>query len=94
MYTLFGVILLIALTQADQFSPTVAGWSLAGCHSDFYPNGRTLNGGYYMDSSMTIAKCLNFCDGQSQYFAGIENGNQCFCGPYCEYGCDNDISDL
>lgn len=29
---------------------------------------------------MTIEKCLNYCAGQKQQYAGLKAGNACSCG--------------
>lgn len=70
---------------ASIFSPAGAqknNYALLGCYNDLYPNSRALNGAYSDNPSggQTIGKCLSFCASQGGYLAGLENGNQCFCG--------------
>lgn len=57
-----------------------------GCANDLYPDSRALNAEYLSSNSMTIATCLNYCQGQGQKLAGLENSNQCFCGPQLDNG--------
>jgi len=47
---------------------------------DKYPDARILTSGYTESSKMTIGTCLNYCSSQGTHLAGLENGNQCFCG--------------
>ncbi|CAO1630648.1 unnamed protein product [Parajaminaea phylloscopi] len=88
-----GALLLAALTAsavtasplaARQSTPRFASpsdnWQLQGCAQDGYPNFRVLEGaGYTSNGRQTIATCLAYCDSQGAAFAGLENGNQCFC---------------
>jgi WSC domain-containing protein len=30
-------------------------------------------------------KCVEFCRGQGQFFAGLQYGDQCFCGNTCDH---------
>ncbi|KAF1983138.1 WSC-domain-containing protein [Aulographum hederae CBS 113979] len=60
------------------------GWAFRGCGPDDLTT-RTLdaknsvyNGDMY--DTMTIENCIEFCDADNYMYAGLENGNQCFCG--------------
>lgn len=86
-----GSILLKRAPSASIFSPAGPqknNFVLLGCVQDKYPDSRVINGGYQDNPSggQTIGKCLSFCAGQGYYYAGIENGNQCFCGQTLDDG--------
>lgn len=66
-----------------------ANWKTLGCANDLYPNARALNAAYSDNPTgqpTTIGRCIQFCDSQGAYLAGLENGNQCFCGPSLDNG--------
>lgn len=88
------------LTPAGPFS----GWSYVGCYTDSV-SSRGLQGGYYTDSQMTDAKCIEYCDQAGYSRAGVEYWQECYCGyevdapstlvddSYCSYACPGDSSE-
>jgi hypothetical protein len=65
--------------------------SYLGCFKDqgdpFGTRGRDLDGKFVSDSSMTVQKCLSICASEGYPYAGVEYGNQCFCGrSYGKFG--------
>lgn len=58
--------------------PSTSPWVLQGCYSE-PPNGRALTGPSTA-GTMTAQKCLSFCAAASNPLAGLEYGNECFCG--------------
>ncbi|KAF2835437.1 WSC domain-containing protein [Patellaria atrata CBS 101060] len=54
-------------------------WMYAGCGTD--DNGdRTLQGADTRKPDMTVEKCIDFCSGKGFRIAGLEYGNECYCG--------------
>lgn len=52
-----------------------------GCYVDNYPTSRILNGTNYAASgSMTVESCARFCIATNYALAGLENGDECYCG--------------
>ncbi|CAG2244656.1 Plasminogen,Hepatocyte growth factor [Mytilus edulis] len=49
-----------------------------GCYQDH--RKRILPKDVLTDKSMTVQKCRQFCRKKGFKFAGVENGNECFCG--------------
>ncbi|WWC91295.1 uncharacterized protein L201_006238 [Kwoniella dendrophila CBS 6074] len=72
-------------------SPTApavpSGWAVASspCIADG-KTGRALLGSFTIDYNNTIESCLAKCDAGGYPIAGIEYGNQCFCGSYLSNG--------
>jgi hypothetical protein len=65
-------------------------WSAKGCITD--TNGNrvlTLQG---TSSTMTIATCLLSCEKLGSMYAGVENGNECYCGKILNGGSKLDES--
>ncbi|KAI9818427.1 MAG: hypothetical protein M1827_000486 [Pycnora praestabilis] len=59
---------------------SVGSYSFQGCYSD---NGssRALTGPTYTDTkNMTAASCINYCQSKGQNYAGMEYGQECYCG--------------
>lgn len=83
---------LVVLAATQTFQPSGANakdWKLLGCANDLYPNARALNAAYSEQpngQSTSIATCIQYCDGQGAYLAGIEYGYQCYCGPSLDNG--------
>ncbi|KAG5980467.1 hypothetical protein E4U55_003993 [Claviceps digitariae] len=84
---------------------TVDSYKSLGCYTDESSKGRTLS--YPMDLGAVICtpkSCLAACEKQGFPFAGIEYGNQCFCGvvlandtvkvdsSQCDFSCLDDSS--
>ncbi|WWC64110.1 uncharacterized protein I303_106717 [Kwoniella dejecticola CBS 10117] len=68
--------------------PTVpAGWAVAStpCIADG-KTGRALLGSFTIDYANTVESCLAKCDASGYPIAGLEYGNQCFCGSYLSNG--------
>ena len=56
-----------------------ANWTYYGCYTDY--GKRKLAGSSYVDSgNMTQARCVTFCDNNGYPYAGIEYGQECYCG--------------
>merc|ERR1712225_118817 len=55
-----------------------ASWTNQGCYSDNFPS-RVLASTSTTSSTMTIEKCINFCNGGNYILAGLENGYECYC---------------
>jgi hypothetical protein len=54
-----------------------AGWTYYGCWVD--QDARTFDNGPFVDDSMTVDLCLQTCFSNGILFAGVENGNECWC---------------
>lgn len=77
------VALTVATTSTSKpvaASTGLAGYTSLGCYQDFYPSGRTLNGYSLISSSMTLELCEITCNQQGFPIAGVENGDECYCG--------------
>ncbi|KAF8269906.1 WSC domain-containing protein [Lactarius quietus] len=56
------------------------GWPSLGCFTDD-PSHRTLTSKDITDASnLTVECCVNSCKSQNYIYAGVENGNECYCG--------------
>ncbi|KAL6161321.1 hypothetical protein ACJBU6_00441 [Exserohilum turcicum] len=70
-------------TGVATLAPSPTAWTALGCYvedstmpileQNMNPNG---------DSSLTIPKCKNSCSRRAFGFAGVQKGNQCWCGSY------------
>ena len=56
------------------------GWRFAACARDPAGQARTLDGASDRRSDMSVNSCLAFCDGKGFRYAGLENGEECYCG--------------
>ncbi|KAJ7291038.1 glyoxal oxidase N-terminus-domain-containing protein [Mycena rebaudengoi] len=56
-----------------------AGWSFNGCVQE-PSSGRTLTNYSFIDSAMTIDKCVATCHTKGFRIAGAEFANECYCG--------------
>ena len=55
-------------------------WTAGGCFFDD-PSSRTLKGPNYCDDTgLNEVKCIEFCDAQGYSWAGVEFGQECYCG--------------
>ncbi|KAK3325106.1 WSC domain-containing protein [Apodospora peruviana] len=79
----------------------VAGWAHVGCYTD--AEDRTLPDKSTTDpGSMTSQECATFCAADGYAFAGVEYGQECWCGSAlnsaatvstgCDHICDGDAS--
>ncbi|PPQ65260.1 hypothetical protein CVT24_011415 [Panaeolus cyanescens] len=60
-------------------APAPVGWRYRGCYED--TPLRILDGTFYADSaSMTVNSCISRCEADGLRYAGLEIGDQCFCG--------------
>ncbi|KAI0246523.1 copper radical oxidase [Lactifluus subvellereus] len=56
------------------------GWTSLGCYTDDVA-ARTLTSAEYTNATdMTVEKCVNFCKDQYFIYAGVEYGEECYCG--------------
>lgn len=70
-------------TKAATLAPSPTAWSDLGCYTEdqelpildqnMNPSG---------DASLTTLKCKNTCYRRAFQFAGVQQGNQCWCGTY------------
>lgn len=58
----------------------VKGWIPKGCYPDNIPNKRTLSGKIVDNVKGTVEECIRLCRLFAFSLAGVESGNQCFCG--------------
>ncbi|KAF8908562.1 copper radical oxidase with WSC domains [Gymnopilus junonius] len=70
----------IPFARALSIPPTLPNtWKFQGCLIDNANGVRTLQGASTAQSNLTIESCINFCDSQSFFFAGVEFGDECYC---------------
>ncbi|WVR06724.1 hypothetical protein IAU60_003756 [Kwoniella sp. DSM 27419] len=86
----------VAALSPDLTSKTVelnAGWSVAStaCVAEG-TSGRALASASWADSSMTVGKCLSFCQDKGWQYAGVEYGRECYCGDSLQNGASLDRS--
>ncbi|EJT97858.1 hypothetical protein DACRYDRAFT_84208 [Dacryopinax primogenitus] len=70
-------------TSPSTATPTPSGgsnpaWVSLGCRVDV--SARALSATSTSSSSMTVKTCQNWCASQGYLMAGVENGNECYCG--------------
>lgn len=65
-------------SAADAFRPPTASWVYDGCHLDSALN-RVLKHSVDVEGGMTIEKCAGACHVKGFIYAGIANGNECYC---------------
>ncbi|XP_060580598.1 uncharacterized protein LOC132737346 [Ruditapes philippinarum] len=70
---IFAIILAVTVF----ISATHAGTGYIGCFQD---NSTRILEGAMTKGSMTVEKCVQRCSMERKLFAGVEIGNQCFCG--------------
>ena len=65
----------------------LSGFTFDGqCYQDCQTGGTDVNGvkrvlpDDFKYGAMTIGKCKNYCFGKGFTYAGVQNGNECFCG--------------
>ena len=56
-----------------------SGWTDTGCIAEG-TNGRALTGASTTSSNMSLAYCANFCQSKGFSLAGVEFGDECYCG--------------
>ncbi|KAF8269904.1 WSC domain-containing protein [Lactarius quietus] len=63
-------------------------WPFLGCYMDS-PEKRALATTLYADvSNLTVENCVNSCKSQNYTYAGVENGDDCFCGNMLTFGAE------
>ncbi|KAF8468573.1 WSC domain-containing protein [Russula ochroleuca] len=66
--------------QRDVIPDLLEGWTAVGCYTDNVA-ARTLTFVGYTDTkNMTVDNCVNFCNTQNFVYAGVEYGQECYCG--------------
>ncbi|CAK3834219.1 Hypothetical predicted protein [Lecanosticta acicola] len=50
------------------------------CYTDPNTNGRALTGAYMTSPTLTEDSCVKYCLGKYFHYAGVEYGNECYCG--------------
>ncbi|KAF4575259.1 WSC domain-containing protein [Pleurotus pulmonarius] len=66
--------------SAPSVPQTVAeDWDYQGCYTDSVSD-RTLSHSHHVDGGITIESCVAFCSTNGFSFAGLEFGDECFCG--------------
>ncbi len=69
----------------DQLPPGYSPAQYLGCYKD--ANDRDLRDKFWDDNHMTPQRCLQSCTDAGYAYAGVQYGNQCFCGnSYGRYG--------
>lgn len=56
-----------------------SGWTALGCHVDS-GSSRALNGGATNPDKLTIPDCIASCSAKGMPYAGVEYGQECWCG--------------
>jgi hypothetical protein len=65
--------------------PTAVGqYAMQGCMQEV--SGRALTGKMVSESDMTIEKCTGICGAGGFVYAGLEYGQECFCGNTLDNG--------
>ena len=59
--------------------PSIGAYNLKGCFMDAV-TARGIIGYELTSSSMTNELCVSACQGKGYTLAGIENGDECYCG--------------
>lgn len=72
-------------TSTSTSYPTPTAWLERGCYSDENKDASVMNkliSPAAGDAKLTVTACENTCSHQGYRFAGLENGNQCWCSQY------------
>ncbi|KAI2618886.1 glyoxal oxidase N-terminus-domain-containing protein [Hypoxylon sp. NC1633] len=72
----------LVVPSAGQLNGT---WQYSGCYVDV---GRTINAASTTSDTMTLEKCIEFCDDQDFAYAGAEYHDECYCGNELATGAD------
>jgi hypothetical protein len=59
--------------------PVVSGYTFKGCYQEAQ-NGRLLPGSSTTNPQMTVEICVNYCSSKGASLAGMEFGQECYCG--------------
>ncbi|KAH6625096.1 WSC domain-containing protein [Boeremia exigua] len=70
-------------SKVPSLAPSPTAWNALGCYTQnsarpILEQSMNANG----DASLTIPKCKNSCYRRAFNFAGVQEGNQCWCGSY------------
>lgn len=60
--------------------PSIGKYQSKGCLSDPNTQGRSLQGASTTNPKMTEEMCVKYCLGKRFHYAGIEYGQECYCG--------------
>ncbi|KAF2677517.1 WSC domain protein [Lentithecium fluviatile CBS 122367] len=71
-------------TSTSSLGPSPTAWTALGCYTEnskvpLLEKNMSPTGG---DPALTIPKCKNSCYRRAYRFAGVQQGNQCWCGTY------------
>ncbi|KAI9637824.1 WSC domain-containing protein [Dioszegia hungarica] len=83
LFSLLIAIVTIPATLAAANIPSLpTGWSYMGCMLEGTDESFRLlyNDDFTRDSAMTIRLCVDTCANRGMPYAGLQNGDQCFCG--------------
>lgn len=72
-------------------APLTPGWTDVGCISEG-TNGRVLTGASTTSTNMTANYCAGFCGSQGFTYAGIEFGDECYCGDSFSNGANGSVT--
>ena len=72
----------VGSTATSPASPVT--WSYLQCSTD--GGARALTGASVSSQTMTVSMCLSYCASSGFYLAGLENGNECYCGNSIQNG--------
>lgn len=67
---------------SPKIKPTIGSYVNRGCLTDPMAagGGRALQGASVANNTMTADVCVNFCQGKKMAYAGVEYGQECYCG--------------
>lgn len=69
-------------TSSSTLGPTPTSWEFRGCYEDDYPGLPTFEKMMLQDDTVTIEKCQDLCYRSFFEFAGLKDGDQCWCSPF------------
>ncbi|KAF8269903.1 WSC domain-containing protein [Lactarius quietus] len=62
-------------------------WPSLGCFTDS-PNRTLTSASIIGAKNLTVENCIYYCNNQSYTYAGVENGNECYCGNMVAFGAE------
>ena len=80
MYCSWNVLNLIHLSDTTLSWSTGVSWKAeySGCFKD-YLKKRVLKSAFVKLAKNSVSRCINYCVEKSYNYAGMENGNECYC---------------
>jgi len=66
--------------QGRAITDLPSGWAADGCYTDNVAARTLTSAGYTDTTNMTVENCVNFCNKQNYIYAGVEYGQECYCG--------------